>query len=456
MALKSAHRSLAAYRRYVRRRLRTLQPLFAQAIIGDFSREIKIPNEDDEFTDLYTGVGIMLGAIREQVEELRRNVEALEAEKAYEEALLSSLGEGVVAIDRVGVVTRANAQLAQMLGTTTAALVGKPLIDAFPIVDEAGRRVGTRCPALQALAEKRRTVSALGQYGAIRTDGTQLPVVITASPILTAGRLTGVISVVRNVTRERAVDQAKTEFVSLASHQLQTPLTTISWSIKPLASGEAGPLNAQQQLYAQKIVRNSQRVIKLVDALLNVSRIELGTFAVEPAPTDLAAVARAVVEELRPQAELKHLRLEEQYPSPPPLVSVDPKLMRIVFENLLSNAIKYTPINGVVGLTLTVRDPGSVIAGHRLPQPSLVAEIADTGCGIPHHQQAQVFSKLFRADNVKLQDTEGTGLGLYIVRSIVQHSGGTIWFTSTEGKGSTFVVAIPLADRASRAGRQPS
>lgn len=174
-------------------------------------------------------------------------------------------------------------------------------------------------------------------------------------------------------------------------------------------------------------------MVELVNALLNVSRLELGTFVVEPEPTDIVEVAKACAKEFKLQISEKKLVLQEKYDPDIPSISADPKLLNIVFGNLLSNAVKYNPDGGSIKLSISK-------ANGRL---SIV--VADTGYGIPKNQQDKIFSKLFRADNVREKDTEGTGLGLYIVKSIIDHSGGKIWFESKENKGTTFYVTLPLA-----------
>jgi len=157
----------------------------------------------------------------------------------------------------------------------------------------------------------------------------------------------------------------------------------------------------------------------------------LGTLAIEPKPVNLQEIANGVLNELLPQIEKKELRIEKRYDKKPLVMNVDPQLMRIVFQNLLSNAVKYTPIDGRVSLKILKRESDVLI------------EVSDTGYGIPKSQQPEIFKKLFRADNVKEISPDGTGLGLYIVKSVVEQSGGRVWFDSTEGKGSTFYVTIP-------------
>lgn len=173
-------------------------------------------------------------------------------------------------------------------------------------------------------------------------------------------------------------------------------------------------------------------MIDLVNSLLNVSRMELGTFSVEPKPTDVVRIANDAVEEQQPGIKGHKLVLKVNYALGLPKINTDPKLLYMVFQNLLSNAVKYTQKKGRIEFSI------------KKENDQILISIADTGLGIPKEQQDKIFTKLFRADNVREKDTEGTGLGLYIVKSIIEHSGGKIWFESEENKGTTFYVELPL------------
>ncbi len=237
----------------------------------------------------------------------------------------------------------------------------------------------------------------------------------------------------QDVTKEMEIDKAKTEFVSLASHQLRTPLSAINWYTEMLLAGDAGSINDDQKKYLNEIYNGNHRMVELVNALLNVSRLDLGTFAVEPEPTNLIALAGSVTDEQRSTVAEKKINLVTNFDTKIPVIPLDKKLIRIVFQNLLSNAVKYTPNGGQVEFTLM------------LQKDEVLAKVSDTGYGIRKSQQDKIFTKLFRADNVREKDTEGTGLGLYLVKAIVEDAvEGRIWFESEENKGSTFFVTLPL------------
>ena len=247
-----------------------------------------------------------------------------------------------------------------------------------------------------------------------------------------------------DVTKEMEVDKAKSEFVSLASHQLRTPLSTINWYAEMLESGDAGPLTEKQHEFLKEIYLGSQRMVGLVNALLNVSRLELGRLTVEPSLTDLPTLSKTIISELKPIIEKNQLTVTEQYGESLPLANVDPKLISIVFQNLLTNAVKYTEEKGVIIFSIEMRKAGESFGERTVEGDSYAISVKDSGIGIPENQQHAIFTKLFRADNARERDQDGTGLGLYIVKEIVDLAGGAVWYNSKKGTGTTFYVLLPV------------
>ncbi len=254
------------------------------------------------------------------------------------------------------------------------------------------------------------------------------------------GHIVFFVGIERDITKEKEIDRAKTEFVSLASHQLKTPLTIISWYAEMLTNGDAGKLTEKQQKYLTEIYLADRRMVNLINALLNVSRIDLGTFSIESRRIDLKKVAQDALKELSPKTTEKHQIVSLSADQKSAKINADENMVRIIFTNLISNAVKYTPANGKIGIGIKNTAKGTAIT------------VSDTGCGIPKNQQDKIFTKLFRADNARAVETDGTGLGLYIVRSILEKSGGKIWFESEEGKGSTFHVSLPPSGMRSQKG----
>jgi signal transduction histidine kinase len=224
----------------------------------------------------------------------------------------------------------------------------------------------------------------------------------------------------------------KSEFVSLTSHQLRTPLTSMKWHSKMLLKGEAGELNPKQKRYLGEVYRGNERMIELVRNLLNVSRIEMGVLAITSKPSNIGEILREVTKEHVLFIQLKKHEVVIDTQEGLPIISTDASLVQMIIRNLFGNAVEYTPPGGKITCTAEKKDEDIIIA------------IKDTGVGIPEKQQNQVFQKLFRGDNVVREHSEGTGLELYITKAMVDALGGKIWFKSKEGEGTTFWVALPI------------
>ncbi|RJO59709.1 hypothetical protein C4546_00580 [Candidatus Parcubacteria bacterium] len=233
--------------------------------------------------------------------------------------------------------------------------------------------------------------------------------------------------------RLKELDQLKTEFISVASHQLRTPLSAIKWSLKMLMDKDLGPLNEEQQELIVKGYQSNERMIDLINDLLNVSRIEEGRFTYLFVEQSIDPILRELIEEQKHVAQEKRISLEyDPGKIPLPIVRVDTQKIHLGLQNIVDNALKYTPFGGKIYVRV------------KPEKEELIISIQDTGVGIPVNQQPRVFSKFFRGDNVIRMQTEGTGLGLFITHNIIQKHHGRVWFESHEGKGTSFYVALPL------------
>lgn len=246
--------------------------------------------------------------------------------------------------------------------------------------------------------------------------------------------------VAHDITKEMEVDRAKSEFVSLASHQLKTPITSIRWLSEALQRGSLGKLLPEQEKYVAGMHEASERMVALINDILNVSRIETDTLAIRPEPFDVCELAKSVLDEQRHTAEEKKLSLTLIAAPEMPIVHMDKQLVRMLFQNLFSNAIKYTPEHGTVSCEISLA---------KAVRETIFVKIQDTGIGIPKAEQSRVFEKLHRASNALASVPDGTGLGLYLVKTIIDKVGGGITFESIEGKGTTFFVSIPVVWKAS-------
>lgn len=207
------------------------------------------------------------------------------------------------------------------------------------------------------------------------------------------------------------------------------------WNLDLLREEIGKTLEGSAKKSFDELYRSVKNLEELVEALLSVSRIELGAFMLAPEEVDLAAVAEGALGELEPKIKAKSLDIKKDFSRTALHVRIDPRVAKIALSNLISNAVKYTPKGG----TVTVR-----CAAH---EGGILCKVADTGYGIPKSDREKVFSKFFRAENIREKEPDGTGLGLYIVKLFVERAGGKIWFESEEGKGSTFLLFFPVGGK---------
>ncbi len=351
-------------------------------------------------------------------------------QQAETEALFTSIGDGAISTDEFGRITRVNPAAQQLLGFSEAELIGSwfPKKIIAVTLDDMPIKLIDR-PITKAFLTGK-PISEKMHYR--RKDGEKLPVAINISPILLDGKPLGAIEVFRDITLEQEVDRMKSEFISLASHQLRTPLSAIKTYTHMLYDGYMGELNEAQKQSLHTIVSASDRMNELISTLLNITRMESGTIAVSPKLIKLDQLIDEVMQEMSLAAIDKSIALTVHSTAKKSIsVRTDSLILKEVLTNLVVNALKYTPSGGSVTVKLRNRKTDVLIS------------VEDTGWGIPKYSQDQVFSKFFRAQNIVQRETTGTGLGLYLVKGLLSALGGQIWFISTEGKGTTFFFTLP-------------
>jgi len=258
---------------------------------------------------------------------------------------------------------------------------------------------------------------------------------VTSTSMIIDGEKSGTLVILHNVSREKIVEKMKSEFVTLAAHQLRTPTSAVKWSIKILLDGDLGELNKEQRKILERIYNTNDKVIRLVRDLLNLAQIEEGKFLSKIILSDIEDVIQLIINANKDLIKEKKLNFEFKKPKDKlPKVMLDVDKMKIAIENILENALRYAFSGDNVSISLKQKDK------------EIEVKIQDTGMGIPEDQQAKVFTKFFRATNIMKVDTEGTGLGLYIAKNIIDAHGGRIWFESEKDKGSTFYFTIPVKE----------
>jgi signal transduction histidine kinase len=240
------------------------------------------------------------------------------------------------------------------------------------------------------------------------------------------------VIILHDVSREKSIEKMKTEFVALAAHQLRTPLSAVKWTLKMLLDGDLGEISKEQREFIGKTYQSNERMISLINALLDVTRIEEGRYLFRAIFFQIETIVQFVINSFKEIIEKKKISLVFKKPKKKlPKVKVDVEKIRLAIDNFLDNAIRYTPVGGKVTVSLSY------------DKKNIEFAIKDNGVGIPKEQQKRVFTKFFRGANVVRMETEGTGLGLFIAKNIIEAHNGKTWFKSEEGKGTTFYFSLP-------------
>lgn len=346
--------------------------------------------------------------------------------RKYQLAIENS-SEGIIITDPEGTVIFANPAVSKITGFENESTPGKKLEEIWGLqLDKE------KYPDLwHTVKDEKQTFE--GELETHRQSGEQYYSHVSISPVIGEDdEIEFFVSIQRDISHEKEVDRMKTEFISLASHQLRTPLSAMRWFLEMLLNGDAGKLKKEQEEMITNIDESNQRMIALVNGLLNISRIESGRIIIDPEPTDLRELIQNVIDEMGPRIKEKEIAVVVSMHKDLGKVAVDPKLTREVYRNLLTNAVKYSPAGSQVEI-LVSKD-----------EENIISQVTDQGVGIPQKDQDQIFQKFHRGSNVVKTETDGTGLGLYLTKSIVESQDGKIWFESEEEKGTSFWFTIPL------------
>jgi signal transduction histidine kinase/CHASE3 domain sensor protein len=332
-----------------------------------------------------------------------------EAERAAGEAraVFYAIADGVLLTDPFGRVTAVNRALEALTGWTEEEARGRPYAEVLPVNDQQGG-----------------AVDLLTRYGR------KVPVAVSSAPILDPrSRVVGGVDVVRDVSREREIDEVKSALISTVSHELRTPLTLIHGFAELLVLRDMSV--ERQRTAAEEILEASRRLARLIDDLLSVSRMESGRLVLDPRPLDLAAVVERILSPFRAMADRHTLRAK--LPGALPVLWGDPDKVEQILTNLVGNAIKYSPEGGEVLVTV---EHG---------EDSVQVSVRDQGIGMSPRDMGQLFEKFYRVDRDEVRRAGGTGLGLYITKRLVEMHGGRIWAESRPGVGSVFTFTLPTS-----------
>jgi len=359
-------------------------------------------------------------ALLNMLEDINEEREKTEEEKNKTLAMITNLTDGLLVFDKENKLLLVNPQAQNFLNLEIKKVINKStselneILVFKPLIELFGREI----------KKIFRQELSLGKKFVLE---------ITTAPFMVDEEKIGTLVIIHDVSREKLVEKMKTEFVSLAAHQLRTPLSAIKWTLKMLLDGDLGKITSEQKEFIDKTYISNERMINLINDLLDVTRIEEGRYLYKPTPTDIEAIVQFVINSYKDEIEKRKIKLDfKKSEKKLPHVRVDVEKIKLAIQNLIDNAIRYNPAGGKVIINLKQSDDG------------IEFSVKDSGIGIPKEQQARIFTKFFRALNATRIDTEGSGLGLYITKNIVEAHGGEIWFKSKENEGSTFYFNLPI------------
>lgn len=335
--------------------------------------------------------------------------------------IIGNFADGLLILDSQEKTFIINPEAEKILQINPAQALGKPFeeLKNFSI---AGRVVSALGPGIGQVFKKEVDINE------------NLILEVSVIPLAFGKDNLGKLIVLHDITREKIVENMKTEFVSLAAHQLRTPLSAIKWSLKMFLGGDFGKINKEQKDVVKKTYTRNEYLISLVDDLLNVTKIEEGRYLYSQSSADIESIVEAVIKSYKDEVRARKIKIEFKKPAEKlPQVFVDADKMGLAIQNLVDNAVRYTEAGGKV--TVSLESDGKEIK----------FKVSDTGMGVAERDKKNLFSKFFRGDNAVKIKTEGSGLGLFLTKNIIEAHHGKIWFDSEENRGTNFYFTIPLA-----------
>lgn len=387
---------------------------------------------EDEIGDLARSFGEMASNLASSIEKIKKEEVIASAERNKLSIILSGITDAVIAVDLKRNVILFNRSAEILTGLSENFAIGKPIQEIIKLFDNENELPAEIfCPVKPDHPEG--ITFSKNNLKYINNKNQEHYINVIAGTI-TEGLSIGLgcILTLHDNTREFLLEKTKVEFVSVAAHQLRTPITGIKWAFQAMIEKELGSLSKEQQKVAEGGLETSLRMIDLINDLLNTARIEEGKFGLNMTEQPFSKILESSVENQKLEAKNKGVEISLSIDPNLPLLNLDIEKMAIALDNIIDNAVKYTPAKGKVVITASADSNG------------IKLEVKDTGIGIPKSQADRVFSKFFRAPNASHMFTSGTGLGLYITKNIIESHGGSISLKSVEGLGTTVTVILPL------------
>ncbi len=404
---------------------------------GDMDIRTDIKSKD-EIGQLAKAFNQMLLNIQKSQADLFAAEINLREEKDRLNAIIASMAEGLVVVNNDYKIVLMNKTAEKLLEMSYDKARGKFFYDAWRVLKANDIVLLEERPVIQAIRSGKAVFKELSDnYYYQLLSGKKVPVTIATTPLKYGETIIGAVVVFRDITDEKRLDESKTGFISIASHQLRTPLTAIKLFVEMLNTGKAGRLNKTQKEYIEDVSISTERMIGLVNDLLNLSRIESGKLKAKPSEVRIDEVVKSAIDEAAILAKEKKLSLVFKKPRNIVKTNLDANLFRQVIHNLLTNAIRYSTNGKKNDIIIKIEKNGK----------DCVVSVRDFGIGIPNEARPRLFDRFYRADNAVKADANGTGVGLYTIKMLLERMGGKVWFESELGIGTTFYASVPIIDK---------
>lgn len=352
-------------------------------------------------------------------------------EKKETDAVIRSMAEGLLVIDDKGKVIMLNPAAEKLLNVSKETQIGQDISKnlknehLLSLVKDSPEK---KSKEIEFLNQDDETKKVLRSSSAVIEDEN--------------GKTIGMVSMLSDITKQKELDQMKANFVAKVSHELRTPLVATEKSISLLLTKAPGSINETQEQFLAIAQRNLKRLSRLINDLLDLSKLEAHKMSLEKKPSSMEEIIDDSMETFKTWAGTKSINIEKKIDKNLPLVNIDPSKMIQVINNLLGNAIKFTPPNGIITVETKFQEETQ----------ELKINVADTGLGIPEEDLSKVFTKFYQTKDRGSTDISGTGLGLSIVKEIIELHNGRIWVESEKGTGANFIFTLPLTNELNNGG----
>lgn len=377
------------------------------------------------------GFAVDITEQRKAEEEVQKYIKELELTKARNEGILMAIGDGLVVIDKNNKIIMVNSAFENLTGWTQKEAIAKSMVEIIPMVNEEGTIKPTEERILSRIISGKN-----GKFGIleaadasswyyVRKNKTKFPVTAVATPIVVRGEMIGAVEIFHDITEAQKINKAQNEFLTLAAHQLRTPLSITKWVLESFMEEKALKKNHKEKL-ADLYISN-ERVIGLVGSFLSAARLETGKIIAVKKPTDILKLIKISCNIYKLKAGKKKQKIKVAVQTEVKTTQLDQILFSETFNNLLNNAISYAPEKAVIEVAIGTKNEHYIISVH------------NSGSFIPEEDKKRIFERFYRRE----VESIGTGLGLYVAKAAVEANGGAIWFESNQEEGTTFYFTVP-------------